>query len=156
VTDSVDVLRAYKSELCYESVGLGRCSRVYFSNECDDCVDVWFSRNCYGCTNCIGCVNLRGAKYMIFNQQYSREDYLKKLEELKLNIRSGIKDVLNKATELSKNLPYREYTGNSLNLNVSGDYIYDSKNAKNCYMCSGVEDSKYAQFVSVPKATNCM
>lgn len=156
VKDCIDVLRVYKSELCYESVGLGRCSRTFFSNECDDCVDVWFSRNCYGCTNCVGCVNQSGAKYKIFNEQYSKEDYFKKLKELKLDTRNGIFKTLERATEFWRSLPYREYTGNAQNLNVLGDYLYECKNAKYCYMCSGAEDSKYCQFVSVPKATNCM
>ena len=56
---SVDCVRGYFSELCYESIGLGKCYRTFFSEECDNCIDVWFSRNCYGCTNCIGCVNDR-------------------------------------------------------------------------------------------------
>ena len=156
VKDSLDVFRVYKSELCYESVGIGRCSRTYFSSECDDCVDVWFSRNCYNCTNCIGCVNLRGESNCIFNVKYTKEEYIEKIKELNLNTREGLEKMLEKSSEFWHSLPYREYTGNSQNLNVSGDYIYESKNAKECYMCSGVEDSKYCQFVSVPKAANCM
>ncbi|MEK7588859.1 MAG: hypothetical protein AAB438_03515 [Patescibacteria group bacterium] len=156
VKDSLDILRAYKVELCYESVGLGRSNKTHFSDSCDDCVDVWMSRNCYGCMNCVGCVNLRNQNYVIFNVQYSREEYFEKLKELKLNTRTGIEETFNKAKEFWKTLPYREYTGNPQNLNVSGDYIFESKNALDCYMCMGVEDSKYCQFVSVPKATNCM
>jgi hypothetical protein len=156
VKDSLDILRVYNSELIYESVGIGTCSRVYFSRECDNCVDVWFSRNCYGCTNCFGCVNLRSKNYMIFNKEYSREEYFKKLKEFKINTRSGLLEAYKEAEDFWLTLPYREYTGNSLNLNVSGDYIYESKNAKNCYMCSGAEDCKYTQFISVLKATNCM
>ncbi len=154
--DSMDIFSAYKSELCYDSVGVGKCSRVYFSNRCDDCVDVWFSRNCYGCTNCFGCVNLRNASYQIFNKQYTKEEYFEKLKEFKLETRKGIEEKLDEAIKFWDTLPYREYIGNSLNVNVSGDYLYESKNAKKCYMCSGLEDSKYTQFVSVPKATNCM
>ena len=154
--DCIDIFRAYKSDLCYESVGVGHCSRIYFSNECDNCIDVWFSRNCYGCINCFGCANLRNKSYMIFNVKYSNEDYFKKMEEFKLNTRSGLSKMLEKTSAFWQKLPYREYTGNSLNLNVSGDYLYESKNAKHCYMCSGLEESKYTQLVSVPKATNCM
>ncbi len=154
--DSLDLFRVYKSELCYESVGLGRCSKTYFSDSCDDCVDVWFSRNCYGCLNCFGCVNVRNKSYMIFNQQYDREEYFEKIKEFNLDTRDGIEKMKEKAREFWYSLPYREYTGNPQNLNVLGDYIFESKNAKNCYMCMGVEDSKYCQFVSVPKATNCM
>ncbi len=156
VKDTLDVFRAYKSELCYQSVGLGRCNKMFFSHTCDDCSNVWFSRNCYGCSDCIGCVNLRGKNYCILNQQYSKEDYTNKVKELRLDTRDGIHNFKKRAHEFWHTLPYREYTGNSQNLNVSGDYIYESKNAHNCYMCSGVEDSKYCQFVSVPKAENCM
>lgn len=156
VKDSMDIFRAYKSQLCYESVGIGMSNKIYFSDTCDDCVDVWFSRNCYGCTNCVGCVNLRGESYMIFNQKYSKEEYFEKLKEFKLDTRDGLESMLKKSMDFWKTLPYREYTGNSRNLNVSGDYIFESKNALDCYMCVGVEDSKYCQFVSVPKATNCM
>lgn len=156
VKDSMDVLRAYKSELCYESAGIGRCSKTYFSSECDDCNDVWFSRNCYGCINCFGCVNLRGKSYCIWNEQYSKEEYAQKIAEFGLGTRDGIQNAYEQTKEFWSKHPYREYTGNSLNVNVSGDYIYESKNAKDSYMTSGVEDSRYCQFVSVPKAENCM
>lgn len=156
VKDSLDILRAFKSELSYESIGIGKSSKVFFSDTCDDSVDVWFSRNCYGCMNCIGCVNLRGKSYMIFNKQYSREEYLEKVKEFKLDTRDGIKTLWKESQDFWKKFPYREYTGNPQNLNVTGDYIFESKNAKDCYTCMGVEDSKYCQFISVPKATNCM
>ena len=67
---SSDCIRGWKSELCYGSRSFIRGYRVLFCEECDDCVNVWFSRNCYGCTDCIGCVNLRGAKNCIFNVKY--------------------------------------------------------------------------------------
>jgi hypothetical protein len=153
--DSSDCLRMYRSELCYESVGLGRCNRTIFSDSCDDCSDVWFSRNCYGCINCVGCVNMRGASYCIFNQKYSKEDYFEKLKELNLDTREGLENMLEKISEINKKFPYREYTGNPQNFNVSGDYVYESKNAKDCYMCSGIEEGKFCQFISVPTAKDC-
>ena len=54
----------------------------FYSEECDSCTEVWFSRNCYGCTNCIGCVNLRGSSYKIWNIQYTKEEYFKNLKNL--------------------------------------------------------------------------
>ncbi len=156
VKDSLDLLRVFKSELSYESVGVGKSSKVFFSDTCDDCVDVWFSRNCYGCMNVVGCVNLRGKSYMIFNQQYSKEEYFEKLKEFKLDTREGIKKLWQESQDFWQKHPYREYTGNPQNLNVSGDYIFESKNAKDCYISMGVEDSKYVQFATVLKTTNCM
>lgn len=156
VKDCCDTLRMNKSELCYESVGLGNCSRVHFSDTCDDCNDVWFSRNCYGCINCVGCVNLRGESYCIFNQKYSREEYFEKLKELELDTRDGIEKMKQTVSEFFLQFPRREYTGNAQNLNVTGEYVFESKNAKDSYMCVNTEDSRYCQFISVPSAKDCM
>jgi hypothetical protein len=156
IKDSLDLLKSDKSELCYESVGLENSSKVFYSENCTDCVDVWFSRNCYGCINCIGCVNLRGKSYMIFNKQYSKEEYFEKVKEFRLDTREGIKSLLKESKDFWKTLPYREYTGNAQNYNVSGDYIFESKNAKECYVCTGVEDVKFSQFITVPSAKDCM
>ncbi len=95
---SSDCIRGWKSELCYGSRSFIRGYRVLFSEECDDCVDVLFSRNCYGCTNCVGCVNLRGEKNCIFNVKYSKEEYERKLKEMKLDTWDGIKKLEKEAT----------------------------------------------------------
>ncbi len=150
VKDTADSLRIKDSELCYESIGQNKAYRVFYSQECDSCADVWFSRNCYGCTNCVGCVNLSGASYKIFNVQYSKDQYFEKLKELALNTRSGIEKLKKEIEVFWKKFPYRAYTGNTLNLNVTGEYVYESKNSKELYLCSGMENSKYCQLVSVP------
>ncbi len=75
VTDTADSLRIFKSELCYESIGQNDSYRVFYSQECDACTEVWFSRNCYSSMNCIGCVNLKRKNYSILNKQYSKEEY---------------------------------------------------------------------------------
>lgn len=155
--DTADSLRIFTgSELCYESIGIDKSYRIFYSQECADCTDMWFSRNCYGCMNCIGCVNLRGVKYQIFNEQYSKEKYFEKLKELKLDTRAGIKKIKEEAEAFSKKFPYRFYTGNSLNLNVTGEYVYWSKNSKELYNVGGGENCKYCQFITVRPAKDCM
>jgi hypothetical protein len=153
---SSDCLRGWESELCYEDIGLNKNYRTFFSDECDSCVDVWFSRNCYSCTNCIGCVNLRGASNYIFNVKFSKEDYEQKVKELKLDSWEGIQEVKKKAHEFWQTLPYREYNGHSLNLNVTGDHVYTSKNSKECFMVNGAENCKYCQLISVASTKDCM
>lgn len=153
---TADSLRIWNSELCYESIGQSKCYRVFYSKECEACVDVWFSRNCYSCTNCVGCVNLRGASYQIFNQQYTKEDYLKKLKDLKLDTHSGIDKLLKEVEVFFGKFPVREYTGNTFNLNVTGEYVYGSKNSKNLYLCSGAENCKWCQIITVNPAKDCM
>lgn len=153
---SSDCIRGYDSELCYGSIGFSRCYNLFFSDQCDDCVDVWFSRDCYGCTNCIGCVNLRNAKNCIFNKQYSREEYLEKVKELKLDSWEGLKETENQAEKFWLEKPYREYNGHSLNLNVSGEHVYTSKNCKEMYISNGAENCKWCQFLTVGPTKDCM
>ncbi len=155
IKDSTDCLRMQDSELCYESIGQNKSYRVFYSQECDACTDVWFSRNCYSSTNCVGCVNLRGASYRIFNEQYTKENYFKKLAEYRLDTRDGIETLKKEAEKFWKEHPYRAYSGNTLNVDVTGEYVYESKNAHDTYLSMAVEDSRYVQFATVPSTKGC-
>lgn len=152
---SSDCIRGFESELCYESIGFSKNYRTFFSDECDSCVDVWFSRNCYGCTDCIGCVNLRGAKNCIFNVKYSKEEYEKQVEKLRLDSWSSLREIESRAHDFWLTKPYREYNGHSLNFNVTGEHVYTSKNSKECYIVNGAENCKWCQFITVPPAKDC-
>lgn len=152
---SSDCIRGYQSELCYESIGFTKNYRTFFSDECDTCVDVWFSRNCYGCTNCVGCVNLRGVSNCIFNVKYSKEEYEEKLKELGLNSWKKLHEIEKQAHEFWLTKPYREYNGHSLNLNVTGEHVYTSKNSKEMYIVNGAENCKWCQLITVPPAKDC-
>jgi hypothetical protein len=153
--DTVDSLRIFDSELCYESISQKKAYQVFYSEECDSCVDVWFSRNCYSCTNCVGCVNLRGASNYIFNVKYSKEEYAEKLKELGVHSYSGISKLKKEARIFLQKFPYREYSGNTQNLNVTGEYVYGSKNSKEMYICSGAENCKWCQIITVKPANDC-
>jgi hypothetical protein len=153
---SSDCLRGWKSELCYGSTSFTRNFRVFFSEECDDCLDVWFSRSCFGSTNCVGCVNLRGAINCIFNVKYSKEEYEKKFKEMKLDTWNGIKKLEKEAHGFWLTKPYREYHGHSFNLNVTGEYVYTSKNSKECFILNGAENCKWCQLITVDGSKDCM
>ena len=87
-----DITSGYNNELCYEDVRVSKSYNTVGSITLENCVDVWFSKNCVGCSNCFGCVNLRNKSYCIFNEQYTRESYFEKLKEFKLDTYSGIKN----------------------------------------------------------------
>ena len=154
--DIADSLLIFSSELCYQSRWLHKSYRTFYSQDCDACNEVWFSRNCYSCTNCIGCVNLRGSSYKIFNEQYSKEEYFKKLQELSLDTRAGIEKLKKKAEEFWIKFPYRFYKGDNFNLNVSGEYIHKSKNSKNLYIVGVAQNCKYCQLITYKPANDCM
>ena len=153
---SADCLRGWESELCYESTGFAKGYRVFFTENFDSCVDAWFSRNVYGCSNCIGCVNLRGASYQIFNVQYSKEEYKKKLKEFGFDSWKNLKEFEKQARAFWLTKPYRQCNGNTFNLNTSGEYVYFSKNSKEGYMVNYAENCKYCQFITVATSKDCM
>ena len=153
--DSMDCYRMEGCELCYGDVGCNKCYRTFFSEECESCTDVWFSRACVGCTDCFGCVNLRNKSYYIFNEKYSKEEYFEKLKSLQLDSRAALEGIQNRVREFWDKHPRRAYDGNTQNVNVTGDYIYQSKNTRDAYMVTGVEDSRYIQFISVASSKNC-
>ena len=131
--DCYDVLSCAKCESSYELVESSGCYKTYFSQNCTDCINVYFSENLVNCSDCFGCVNLRHKKYHIFNQPYSKEEYLKKLKKLSIGSHKSIQEFKRTAQELWKKHPVK-YMHGAKNVNVAGDYIYNSKNVLNCYV----------------------
>jgi hypothetical protein len=144
--DSVDNLMANQCELCYETINCNKCYRVFFSVDCEGCNNVFFSKNCSGCNDCFGCVNLKKKSYHIFNEPYSKEEYNKKLADLYPSSQEKIRMVQEKVQSLLHQNPQKFYHG-FRNIGSSGDYINDTKNAKNCFITFDVEDSKFCSFV---------
>ena len=145
--DSVDNLMGNQIELCYETINCNKCYRTFFSTDCENCTDTWFSKNCVGCNNCFGCVNLRNTSYHIFNKQHTKDDYDKKMKEFQPLSRETINDINSKSREIWLRAP-QKYMHGWRNFGSSGDYLTDTKNAKNCFIGFNFEDSRYCSFVT--------
>jgi len=144
--DCFDLLSSFRSELCYEGVMINNGYRNLFSKNCDDCRDVWFSRNCVACNDCVGCVNLKSKKYHIFNKPYSKEEYQKKLSEFNLGSFTSMTKIAAEAERLWDSFPVKYFEG-LRNVGSSGDYIYNTKNAKQCFIAQEMENVKFIQLV---------
>ena len=146
ITDCTDVDFSQRSEQCYDSIHLRRCNRVRFSQYSEDCADSWFLFSCRNCTNCVGCTNLRNKSYCIFNMQYTKEEYNKKLKELNLHSHSGIRAVAEKFFKNSLAFPRRHaWVRNAVN--STGDNLEQVKNCAHCFHATEVEDCRYSFFV---------
>ena len=141
-------------ELSYDSVRLNKCYQAFYSQDCDDCHDIWFSRDLAGCSNCIGCVNLRNKNYYIFNKPYPKEEYEKFFEELKLDSRKRVQEFKEKISMTALRYPRRQFHGRK-NIEVTGDYVFNSKNVRDSYMLSNGENLRYCQFLKVGPTANC-
>ncbi len=144
--DCIDVDFSKKCEQCYGSIHLRQCNQVRFSAFSEDCADSWFLYGCRNCTNCVGCTNLRNASYCIYNQQYSREEYKKKLTEMALDTYEGASRVGVEALKRSLLYPHK-YAWTKNVTNSSGDDLDQVRNCKHCFSASDSENCRYSFFI---------
>jgi len=149
-----DILFGGKCELCYESFQLNRCSRTLFSNRCDDCMDVLFSTNLHGCNNCFGCSNLRNKNFYIFNVPFAKDEYIRKISEFDLGSYKSILEIRAKANDFWEK-SINKYIDGMKNNDVSGEYIFNSKNTKYSYLVLDGENIKYSQYLRPGPNKDC-
>ena len=141
-----DSYMCFSTEFGYENVYCKNSNRLFFSRESENCLDSYFLYDCRNCSNCILCTNLRNKNYCIENVQYTKEEYLKKKNELALETRFGIEKAKNKFQELWKNAFHKHLKLTNVN-NVVGDQV---SNSRNCYgvfdFNDGAENVKYASW----------
>lgn len=147
--DMMDCLMMADSELCYFDVSAGRSYMTHFSEDCGDCRNVLFSKECVNCSNCFGCMNLRSKSYYIFNQPYTREEYEKKVAEFAVHTWEGLQNARARALAFWKTQPHK-YMHEKHNERATGDYVYFSKNVKSFFIARKAEDSRYCQIITMP------
>ena len=141
--DSQDLLGDGRCELTYECINCVECYKLLYSLNCKNCVNSFFLYNCRNCQNCIGCANLNNKSYCVFNEQFTREEYQKKFEEMRLNTVAGINIARFKFREVCLSVPNR-YANIFNSVDCTGENIDSSKNSKYCFdIFEKMEDSKY-------------
>ncbi len=139
-----DLTSCYDCEFCYENTRVEKSYSTVGSIMSESCIDVYFSKNCVGCNNCFGCVNLRNSSYKIFNEQYTKEEYFKKIELFKIDTWDGFSSLREKSEDFWSLFPIKYMLG-SRNLNALGEDIKECKNVIDCYIVHKSENLKYSQ-----------
>ncbi len=141
--DCCDTYHCIKCELCYECAFCDRCYNCDYSAECVGSRDLKYSYDLKGCSDCFGCVGLRQKSFHIFNEEYSKDDYKRKMEEVR---KMTQEEVTRKVEELRKKVPHiasvQLHSENSV-----GDHIYNSKNCFDCYSMNNVEDAAHCYHI---------
>lgn len=153
INNCVDCFSVWDSELCYECIDCNHCYKTRFSQESHDCQDSFFLYSCRNCSNCVGCVNLINKSYCILNEKFNKDEYFKRINELKLNTSSGLKEFSNKFEVFRKKFPVRS-THSIRAEDTSGNWLVDCKNVKNSLGCLDVKNGKYLFWIH--KAEDCM
>ena len=151
--DSFDLYTVLRSEQCYEDVLCGGLYKTHFTYDSDDCIDSNFLISCLNLQNCLGCINLRHKSYCIFNKQYTKEEYEKKIKEYDFGSYSGLNAFKEKFKDFIKN-EFRRFGFLYKCVNVTGNDVLNSKNCRMVFnIISGLEDSKY--IVHAMDVKNC-
>jgi hypothetical protein len=140
--DCLDLLSSREMERCYGCTDCSGCFNVIFSAMALGCADSSFLYDCRNCSNCYGCWNLRNAQYQIFNQQYTREDYLIKLNSFRSGSYSALQEQIKEFGTQSKGA-IRKFADITHSTNVTGNVIRDSSECWDTFDVARAENCRY-------------
>ncbi|MFA5076661.1 MAG: hypothetical protein WC480_04590 [Patescibacteria group bacterium] len=141
--DCVDNFLIRDCELCYQCI---TCEHLYSCLYCQDCFDsnnLFYCYDCKGCSECIGCAGLRNVNHYIFNKKVSDSEYQEYKAKMDLCDPTAVNEIKRQLAENKLAIPRRYYQGVK-NLNVSGNYINESKNSYHVFDVKRCEDSRYS------------
>lgn len=146
ITDSKNVFDSYhiaSSSNIYSSHTIGTSHDVSFSRNSVDCSGLLFCSDMNNCKECIFCCNQVNKSYMVYNKQYTKEEYesIKKWIYEKLWDYNSFKFLKNKFQEfLDQNL-----SDATINMNncqkVNGEATFYSFNSVNVFAGTWVSNS---------------
>ena len=151
--EALDCYELTESELCYENVLVHRGYKTFFSLDCENSVDVYFSKGLHGCTNCFGCVNLINKSNYFFNEPLSLEEYKEKVKSFNFGSHYAVQEMLKKAQAFWLKFPNKFFHGVRI-INSTGELLYGTRNVKDSYFIKSAENLRYCQNLWT-KTSNC-
>ena len=154
-TSLLDCSNALNSEWCYDCMHIFKNSRcVGTMGNVTETLEGIFLRDCDNCQNCFASANLRNKKYYIFNEPYTKEKYFEAIKKWDLGSYKTYQEVKKLTHEHWKKLPPRP-AYDDFSVNCTGSYVFESKNCKESFDVSGVEDGKYLFMLSLAPMKDC-
>jgi hypothetical protein len=144
--DCLDSTMVHKSELCYECVDGEKLYNCFYSLNCNNSNDLYFSYDCNGCSDCFGCVGLRNKQYYIANKPYSKEEYFKRLESFGLGKWSAVQRMWEEFKSFRLTFPHRA-TLNIATEHSTGNHLHNAKNVYQCFDSFDIEDCAYCIWI---------
>ena len=87
-------------------------------------------------------MNLRNKSYCIFNQQYTKEEYQKKIKEYQLSSAIFLEGMRRKFDAFAQKFIVPNIVGHH-NTEANGNWIENSKNVHRSFGCLNVENGRY-------------
>ena len=143
--DSMEIAFSEKIEFSYENFECYRVNRLFYSSYSTDCIESAYLIDCRNCMNCFGCVGLVNKKYHIFNQPYSKEEYLKLITSDSFGSYKKHLENLKRLHEFKLKVPHR-YARVYKSVNSTGDDLSEARNTYDSFSSNQVEDSRFLFF----------
>lgn len=141
--DCWDCLFIKSCESCFASSDCTKCYRTHFSRNCLECTDSLFLYDCRDCQNCIFSFNLRNKNYYAFNKQVTKEEF-ERIKKETLSSHESLEKAKKMFNELVAKEAIHKFLTGAKNENVSGEFVYNSKNVLHSYYIHNGENEKYA------------
>jgi hypothetical protein len=137
----LDNLFLDKSQWCYENIDCVNNYKSAFCQNSSNATESYFCFDCKNIKNCIGCWNLRNKEYHIANQPVSKEEFEKAKKEL--SGYSMLEAAKKHFPELIKKRAIHQAVTGLNNEDVSGDFLFDCKNAHHSFSMYRCQDCKF-------------
>lgn len=138
--DSYDLFYCYDTEQSYDCSYCFKVFNVKHSFDVRDSFDSAFLYDCRDVRNCFMCWNLRHREYCILNEQYSKEEYEKKIAEFNTGSRAAFNELSRSFAEKIKNEAVHKTDFNVKTVDSSGNYLVGCKGCENCFFFEESED----------------
>jgi hypothetical protein len=141
--DIVDATFTRGSTIGYELID---CENMYNSRWCQkssNCTDSRFLYDCRGCNDCSFSVNLRNKQYVYRNTQLTKDEYKQKIAEIRSGCYAEIARLKKELAEYVQKNALQKYATFTNCENVTGNYLLNCVNAKECFDARNLEDCKY-------------
>lgn len=153
VTQCKDCVNSSFVNSCELSFDCFHCYKVYngvdlnYTLSSNNSAFLW---QCANCSDCFASANLKNRRYHIFNKPYTKEEYEKKLKEYDLGSYQTYQQVKKLSRAHWLKFPVKTFW-QEFSQNVSGLFVFQSKNCKHCFEVTEAQDCKYTSFcITVP------
>ncbi len=144
--DSLDSSYLTDCELCYDCLLCQKCYNLQSSWDCEGCSESYFLLGCISCQHCFGCVNLRHKEHYIYNRAVTAAEYTTFLSTINLASRTERAVYAEQAEKLWRSQPRPHVTVKHCE-NVEGNYLFHSRDLKNCFFINNGESLQHCAFL---------
>ena len=138
-------------ENCYDSSHVYKSYNIVSANGNNrSCYDCFFIRDCEGCHDCFGLSSGKNQSYIFLGEQLSKEEYQNRIKNIDLGSHVQYLEWKEKVKEYFKTVSPKP-AWETLSQNVTGSYVFQSKNCHECYDVIDCEDSKFLMLIKLGK-----